>query len=107
MREIRKSGSVGAPGGRPPGATRPHSGRLFQTITRHFQQWRRDKAWWSFQFGRAHDPGVTYPRGNVEVAVRVTPASRAIDTQGALMRRLQPRDNVISWPAEVAEEVPF
>jgi hypothetical protein len=84
-----------------------HTGRLFQTITRHFQQWRRDKAWWTLQFGRAHDPGVTYPRGNVEVAVRVTAASRAIDTQAALMRRLMPRDNVIGWPADAVEEVPF
>jgi len=80
-----------------------HTGRLYQTITRHFQQWRRDKSWWTFKLGRLHDPGTTYQRGSVEVAVRVTRGDRAIDEQAVLIDRLRPRDNAIGW----REVVPF
>ncbi len=87
-----------------------HSGRLYQTITRHFQQWRRSKDWWSnfFGGGQQHDPGTTYTRASCEIAVRLTPAKQAIATQVTLMGRLRPRDNVISWPSETESAlVPF
>lgn len=43
-----------------------HTGRLYQTLTRHFQRWTGKTA------------GPTYSRGGVMLAVRVTPASRAV-----------------------------
>jgi len=85
-----------------------HTGRMYQTITRHFQQWRRNKTWWLHQLGRLHDPGTTYDRGSVEVAVRLTRAgSPAIDEQARLIDRLRPRDNAIGWSDPEAEVIPF
>lgn len=80
-----------------------HSGKLYETLTRHFQIWRRWKGWWSGQFGEGHDPGLTYDRERVEVAVRVTSPDDAIDEEARLIRRLRPRDNRIGQ----VEEVPF
>lgn len=82
------------------------SGRLYETLTRHFQTWRRRKRWWSGQFGTGHDPGLTYARGRVEVAARVTPASDAWDEETRAIRRLRPRDNIVKQPDEL-EPVPF
>lgn len=85
-----------------------HSGRLYQTLTRHFQQWRREKTWWITMLGRPHDPGTTYPRERCEVAFRLTAPGKAIAMQYELVERLRPRDNLIGWPAAVADEaVPF
>lgn len=70
-----------------------HKGRLYETITRHFQTWRRKKRWFAGVFSK-HDPGLTYARDAVEVAVRVYPAAKAYEAQNALIRRLDPRDNV-------------
>lgn len=80
-------------------------GRLYDTLTRHFQTWRRWKGLWKGQFGEGHDPGLTYPRHRVEVAVRLTRPSDALDEEARLIRRLRPRDNLIGQPIE--EEVPF
>jgi Peptidase family M23 len=82
-----------------------HSGKLHETLTRHFQGWRRWKGFWRGQYGEGHDPGLTYPRGAVEVAARVTPASRAIDEEARLIHRLRPRDNLLGQPQ--LEPAPF
>jgi Peptidase family M23 len=82
-----------------------HSGSLYETLTRHFQIWRRWKGFWQGQYGQGHDPGMTYDRGSVEVAVRVLPANRALDEEARLIRRLRPRDNLIGQPA--LEDAPF
>ena len=82
-----------------------HTGRLYQTLTRHFQAWRRWKSWWKGQYGEGHDPGLTYPRDRVEVAVRVTSADDAIDEEARLIRRLTPRDNLLGQPE--LDDVPF
>ncbi|MEO7733338.1 MAG: hypothetical protein ABIY55_20420, partial [Kofleriaceae bacterium] len=38
-----------------------HTDRLYQTLTRHFQTWRRSKKFWTGQYGgQGHDPGLTY-----------------------------------------------
>ncbi len=79
--------------------------RLYDTLTRHFQQWRRWKGFWRGQYGEGHDPGLTYKRDRVDVAVRITPASRALDEEARLIRRLRPRDNLIGQPEE--EAIPF
>lgn len=82
-----------------------HTGRVYETLTRHFQEWRRWKGFWRGQYGQGHDPGLTYPRGRVEVAVRVTRADDAIDEEARLIRRLAPRDNLLGQ-AEL-EPIPF
>lgn len=81
------------------------TGRLYETLTRHLQTWRRWKGFWRGQYGAGHDPGLTYDRGSVEVAVKVTASSRALDEEARLIRRLQPRDNVIGQPD--VDDVPF
>jgi hypothetical protein len=88
-----------------------HAGRLYQTLTRHFQIWRRHKKFWSGQYtgSQSHDPGLTYNRARCTVAVRVLPAERAMTEEGRLIARLRPRDNLIGQPDELAADdvVPF
>lgn len=88
-----------------------HAGRLYQTLTRHFQTWRRHKKFWSGQYtgSRTHDPGLTYNRARCTVAVRVLPAERAMHEEARLIARVRPRDNLIGQPDELAadEVVPF
>lgn len=80
--------------------------RLYDTLTRHFQVWRRWKSFWKGQYSEGHDPGLTYNRDSVEVAVRVTSPSDSLDEEMRLIRRLAPRDNLIGQ-ADREEEVPF
>jgi hypothetical protein len=87
-----------------------HTSRLYQTLTRHFQTWRRAKKFWAGQYGgQGHDPGLTYDRARCTVAVRVLPAERAIDEEARLIVRLRPRDNLVGQPEELGgdEAVPF
>lgn len=81
------------------------AGKLYETLTRHLQSWRRWKGFWRGQYGEGHDPGLTYDRASVDVAVRVLPASRALDEEARLIRTLRPRDNLIGRVPE--DEVPF
>jgi hypothetical protein len=82
-----------------------HTGRLPETLTRHFQVWRRAKGFWKGGFTEGHDPGLTYDRETVEVAVRVTSPNEAIEEEARLIERLRPRDNLIGQPDTA--EVPF
>jgi hypothetical protein len=87
-----------------------HSGRLYQTLTRHFQTWRRSKKFWTGQYGgQGHDPGLTYPRDRVTVATRVLSPARAMAEEARLIARLRPRDNLLGQPADdsAEEAVPF
>ena len=86
-----------------------HTDRLYQTLTRHFQSWRRSKKFWTGQYGgQGHDPGLTYPRNRVTVAVRVMSPQRALDEEPRLIARLRPRDNLVGQPADDADDViPF
>ncbi|TMQ06788.1 MAG: hypothetical protein E6J90_45230 [Deltaproteobacteria bacterium] len=86
-----------------------HRARLYHTLTRHFQTWRRSKKFWSGQYGgQGHDPGLTYPRDKVLVAARVTSPDRAIAEEARLIARLRPRDNLLGQPRDEPEEaVPF
>jgi hypothetical protein len=88
-----------------------HAGRLYQTLTRHFQTWRRHKKFWSGQYtgSQSHDPGLTYHRARCTVAVRVLSGERALHEEARLIARLRPRDNLIGQPDELADEevVPF
>ena len=82
-----------------------YSDRLYETMTRHLQGWRRWKGFWRGQYGEGHDPGLTYPRASVEVAARVTSPDEAIDEEARLIRRLRPRDNLMGKPE--LEDTPF
>ena len=79
--------------------------RLYATLTRHLQSWRRFKGFWKNHYSEGHDPGLTYKRGRVEVAVKLTPASDVLDEEGRMIRRLHPRDNLLGQ-AEL-DDVPF
>ena len=81
------------------------SSRLYDTLTRHFQQWRRYKGYWRGQYAEGHDPGLTYNRARVEVAVKLTSPADALDEEARMIRRLNPRDNIIGQ-AEL-EDAPF
>jgi hypothetical protein len=82
-----------------------HAGRLYETMTRHFQAWRRWKGFWRGQYAEGHDPGLTYDRGRVEAAARVTSPEEAIEEETRLIRRLRPRDNLLGQPD--LEDAPF
>lgn len=60
-----------------------HTGRLYDTITRHFQDWSSGQ------------DRIEYDRHRVEIGVFVMPKSRAYDHQVELIKRLRPRDNVV------------
>ncbi|MEJ7598516.1 MAG: peptidoglycan DD-metalloendopeptidase family protein [Kofleriaceae bacterium] len=81
------------------------AGRLYETLTRHLQTWRRWKGFWRGQYGEGHDPGLTYDRDRVEVAVRTTSPNDALDEEARLIRRLKPRDNLIGQSTD--QDVPF
>jgi hypothetical protein len=81
-----------------------HANRLHETLTRHFQTWRRYKGWWKDQYGEGHDPGLTYKRAGVEAAVRITSPNRAIDEERRLIEQLCPRDNL---KGQCDEAIPF
>jgi len=84
------------------------AGRLYDTLTRHFQRWRRWKGFWKGQYGEGADPGLTYPRADVEVAVRLTSPGDALDEEMRTIARLRPRDNQIGQPDVATDEtVPF
>lgn len=68
-----------------------HTGRLYQTITRHFQAWS----------GRGS--GFTASRYGVEVAVRLTPPPAAVGAQDNLICKLKPSAN----QTDPCSEVPF
>lgn len=73
-----------------------HTNRLYETMTRHFQSWRRAKKWWVGGYVVSdNDPGTTYDREACEVAVRFTPANVTVSVavQNELIRKLKPTDN--------------
>lgn len=83
------------------------AGKLYDTVTRHLQTWRRWKGFWKGQYGEGHDPGLTYPRDSVEVAVRLTSPTKSLDEEMRMIAKLRPRDNLIGQPEAVEEEAPF
>lgn len=84
-----------------------HSGRLYETMTRHFQGWSRQKGFWAGLFVQSdNDPGTTYDRAACEVAVRIASPGRAVELQAELIRKLKPRDNVLSG-ASADDDPPF
>ena len=67
-----------------------HSGRLYDTITRHFRQWKRRNDPNGRRFG-----GVTYDRHAVRVCFVLADAGDVADLQYGYIQALAPRDNVV------------
>jgi hypothetical protein len=84
-----------------------HTDRLYDTLTRHLQQWRRWKGFWRGQYGEGHDPGLTYSRDAVEVATRVVPPEDAIELEARLIRKYSPRDNINGQVEDDQADAPF
>lgn len=83
-------------------------GSLYATVSRHFQQWRRNKKWWSGSYGHGgHDPGVTYRRGDSEVAIQELPDGDHLALEAKLIQRLRPHDNLVENPNGEGEQLPF
>ena len=71
-----------------------HTGRLYQTLTRHFQKW-----------SNAHQTaGKGYHRQHCTVAVKTTRPGQAVDEQNRQIERINPIDNDIR---SEADSVPF
>lgn len=65
-----------------------HSGRLYDTLTRHFRDWKIK----TLDDGRTSG-GTTYDRAKVRVVFKTLPASEAEAAQFTEIARLNPRDN--------------
>ena len=72
-----------------------HTGRLYETITRHFQSWSGPTA------------GFTYDRGRTEVSIVLCPPAEAVDLQFEMIAEYQPRDNEVGKGLPALEDVPF
>lgn len=79
--------------------------RLYDTVTRHFQQWKRRKNWWKGLHGAHHDPGMVYRRSHCEVALRLVPCGDELDEETRLIHKLSPRDNLVENTA--GDDAPF
>lgn len=79
-----------------------HRGRLYGTLTRHFQSWKRHGQ--VHDVYSAHDPGLTYRRDRCDAAAFITPSNRAVEIQNALIGWLRPRDNIVGKPAYDGED---
>ncbi|HEY4240591.1 MAG TPA: M23 family metallopeptidase [Kofleriaceae bacterium] len=79
---------------------------LYRTMTRHLQDWSRDKRWWKGEFTPSeHDPGVIYRRARITAAATVMEPDAAIEEELRLIQKLGPRDNIIGH--RIDDEPPF
>ncbi len=76
------------------------AGNLYKNVTRHFQEWRRQKGYPKGNPKEGHDPGVTYNRDTVDVAVETTPGRQALGRKKTLIAKLGARDNVHHQPKD-------
>lgn len=74
-----------------------HSGRLYETLTRHFQAWGRIP----------EGGGVSYHRGDVEAAVTGMGACGTEALQAHLIGELRPRDNELVPAEAAADDIPI
>lgn len=83
------------------------SGKLYDTITRHFQTWSRKKNFWKGMRGAHHDPGMTYNRSHCCVAVKLTSKGEHLEEEASLIQKLEPRDNLVDHPDGGSDDTPF
>lgn len=99
-----------------------HSGRLFETITRHFRAWKAPRRL-PYANGRTSG-GTTYKRAEISVVWVVTKGDDAQAVQFAEISNLRPRDNEVTcetdrctkraaaataaeWRPQPTDDVPF
>lgn len=70
-----------------------HENRLYQTLTRHFQQWN-DR--YEIDPAGGRHGGPTYDRNRVEVAAHLCAGSVAAERQYEFIHELEPRDNQVT-----------
>lgn len=81
--------------------------RLYDTVTRHFQSWHRQKKFWRERgYGRGHDPGMTYKRAKCQIAVFTCACGTEREEEARLIARIKPRDNLVLNP-DGLEDAPF
>ena len=81
-----------------------HTGRLYDTITRHFRRWKLDPS--QDTYGRRRG-GTTYERRDVSVMIYLCDPTIATDEQYKLIRALKPRDNSLDCHTCDGSDVPF
>lgn len=77
-----------------------HTGRLYDTITRHFRRWKINA--WRDATGRSSG-GTTYDRSRVLIAYTVLPAAEVMDAQAIAIAEADPRDNTHRLWEQAAE----
>lgn len=75
-----------------------HTGRLFETITRHFRAWKAPRRL-PYANGRTSG-GTTYDRAEISVAWVIVPARDAQVVQFAEISNLRPRDNEVTCESD-------
>lgn len=98
MRNERRTSGSGK------GAAETCAGNRASAPRPHFH-WRRYKGYWRGQYTEGADPGLTYKRHTVEVAIKLTSLDDAHDEELRTIHRLRPRDNQLGQP--VLEDAPF
>jgi hypothetical protein len=73
-----------------------HTGRLYDTITRHFRKWKRR----GDEYGRKTG-GTTYARDQVSVCFVITQDQDAPGLQYTAIQAWQPRDNQVEGASNV------
>lgn len=84
--------------------------RLYDTITRHFQHWKRRKKFWAgMRSNTRHDPGTVYDRDACEIAVMTTACGDHLTMEAAWIEKYKPRDNLVQSPDGEGDDeiVPF
>lgn len=82
--------------------------RLYDTVTRHFQTWRRQKNFWKGMGGQHHDPGMTYKRASCQIAVYTVACGSELEEEARLIKKFKPRDNLqVNPDGEELENAPF
>lgn len=77
-----------------------HSGRLYDTITRHFRKWTLTND----RQGR-RSGGTQYDRSTVWIVFAETAPGDAVAAQYAEIQRLGPRDNVVDGETVCCEDI--
>ncbi len=81
--------------------------RLYDTVTRHFQTWGRQKKFWrGLHGGAGHDPGMVYKRAKCQIAVYTVACGGELEEEARLIAKYEPRDNIVANP-DGEEPVPF
>lgn len=87
--------------------------RLYDTITRHFQQWKRTprgRRAAKYNYHRTHetdhDPGMVYRRDKCQIAVYTVACGSQLEEEARLIDRYKPRDNMVANP-DGLEDTPF